>query len=201
MHDVGQGMKHLAQAMTAEVAYHRAALLSLGIALDGMADIAGGGAGLYHGNAPHHGLIGDVHQARGLQLHVADGIHAAGVAVPAVQDHGDVNVHHIAVAQRLVFGDAVTHHMIDAGADGVAIAAIAQAGRGGAMGDDIVIGQLVNMGGGDAGLHLRHQHVQNLGGQPAGAAHAFEIGGLVDRDGKMRLAGRLENLVLGYDGH
>ena len=140
-----------------------------------MADIAGGGAGLHHGDAAHHGFIGDVDQPLGLQLDVAHRIHAAGVAMPAVQDHGDVDIDDVAVAQRLVVRDAVADDMIDRGAERVAIAAIAQAGGNAAMGDDVVIGQLVERGGGDARLHLRHQQVQHFGGQPAGPAHALEI--------------------------
>ena len=49
-------------------------------------------------------FIGDVDEAARLQLDVADEIHAAGVAVPAVDDHGDVDIDDVAVAQRLVAG-------------------------------------------------------------------------------------------------
>jgi len=83
----------------------------------------------------------------------------------------------------------------------VAIAAIAQAGRNGAMGDDVIISHLVQGGGGDPGFHQRHQQVQHLGGQPSGPAHALEIARLMQGDGKMGLAGGLKNLGLGYDGH
>ena len=42
------------------------------------------------------------------------------------------------------------------------------------------------------GLHQGHQQVQHLGGQPAGPAHALEIGRAVHGHGEMRLARGLE---------
>src|SRR3954469_13721757 len=201
MDNVGQGVEHLAQAVATEVAHHGALLLAFGIRLDGIADVAGGGARLHRRDAAHHGFIGDLDQPFGPALDLADRIHARGVAMPAVQDDGDVNVHDIAVAQRLVVGNAVADHMVDGGADGVAIAAIVQAGRGGAMGDDVVISGLVQGGGGDTRFDQRHQQVQHLGGQPAGPAHTLEIGGIVHRNREMGLAGGFENLRLGQDGH
>ena len=65
------------------------------------------------------------------------------------------------------------------------------------MGDDVVIGHLVQRGGGDARLDQGHQQVQHLGGQAAGPAHALEIRRLVQGDGEMGLAGGFENLGLG----
>jgi len=57
-------------------------------------------------------------------------------------DHGDVDIHNVAVAQRLVVGDAVADDMIDRGAERVAVAAIAQAGGKSAMRDDVVVSVL-----------------------------------------------------------
>ena len=145
------------------------------IRLDHMADIAGGTARPDRGDAAHHRFIGDIDQPQGFQFDVAHQKHARRVAVPAVQDHGNVDVHNITVPQRLVVGNTMTHDMIDGGADSVAIAAIAQAGGDRAMGDRVIVGDLVQFGGGDAGLDQRHQHVQHLGSQAAGLAHAFKI--------------------------
>src|SRR6185437_6059264 len=61
MDDVGLVVEQPAQAVAAEIA-HYAHALRLDEALDGMADIAGGGAGLHRGNAAHHRLIGDFDQ-------------------------------------------------------------------------------------------------------------------------------------------
>src|SRR6185437_8835309 len=103
-------------------------------ALNGVADIAGGGAGLHDRDAAHHGFVRDVDQPHRLQLDVTHGVHAAGVAMPAIQNDGDVDIHDIAVVQRLVVGNAVTDDVVDRGADRVTVAAIAQAGGNRAMG-------------------------------------------------------------------
>src|SRR5258705_10263753 len=65
MNDVGLVMKHAAQAVPAEIAHHAHAL-RLDKTLDGVADVAGGGAGLYRGDAAHHRLIGHFNQPFGL---------------------------------------------------------------------------------------------------------------------------------------
>src|SRR5581483_6917290 len=100
MDDVGQRVEYPAHAVAAEIAHHRTAFLAFRKGLDRMADVAGGGARPDGGNPAHHGFIGDVHKAGGFPLDVPDQIHAAGVAVPAVQDHRHVDVHDVAVAQR-----------------------------------------------------------------------------------------------------
>jgi len=87
--------------------------------------------------------------------------------------------------------------MIDRGADGVAIAAIIQAGGKGAMGNDIVIRHLVQGGGGDARFHQGHQKVQHFGGQAAGPAHALEFSRIVQSHGEVRFSGGVKNLGLG----
>jgi hypothetical protein len=67
--------------------------------------------------------------------------------------------------------------------------------------DDIIIGRLVQGLGGNAGLHQGGDEVQDLGGQPAGPAHAVEILLAVQGDGKMGLAGGVEDIAVGNDGH
>src|SRR3546814_7002675 len=52
-------------SVAAEIAHHRETFL-LDERLDRVADIAGGGAGLHHLDAPHHRLVGDVADATGL---------------------------------------------------------------------------------------------------------------------------------------
>ncbi len=54
------------------------------------------------------------------------GIHAAGIAVPAIEDIGHVHVDDVAVPQRLVVGDAVADHVIDRRAARLGIAAVVQ---------------------------------------------------------------------------
>src|SRR3954465_12006390 len=125
MDDVRLVVKHAAEAMAAEIAHH-AHGLRLDEALDGMADIAGGGAWLPRGNAKHHRLIRDFDQPLRLARDRADRIHPAGIAVPAVDDEGDVDVDDVAFLQRTVARHAVTDHVIDRGAGRIAIAAVHQ---------------------------------------------------------------------------
>src|SRR6185437_3383122 len=90
MHDGRRVVEHPADAVAAEIAHHREPV-AFGEALNRVADIADRGAGLHHGDAAHHRLIGHLDQAAGLQGDaVADEIHAAGIAMPAIEDDGDV---------------------------------------------------------------------------------------------------------------
>jgi hypothetical protein len=63
------------------------------------ADVAQPGAGLDLGDALPHAFEGDG-TAAGQDGCVADAEHAAGVAVPAVLDDGDVEVDDVALLQR-----------------------------------------------------------------------------------------------------
>ena len=65
-----------------------------------------------------------------------------------------------------------------------------------AMRGRVVEGELVEIGGGDAGLHFGHQQVQHFGGQPAGPAHALEILRMVHRHREMGAARRFEHLAV-----
>ena len=69
------------------------------------------------------------------------------------------------------------------------------------MADDIVVGELVEIFGGDARLHFGHQQVEHLGRQPSGAAHALEIGRIVQRHREMGAAGGFEGFGIGHEGH
>ncbi len=102
--------------------------------------------------------------------------------MPAVQDHGDVDVQDVAVLQLPLAGNAVADDVVDRGADRLRIAAIVQRRRHRAMRDDEVVAQLVQRAGRHARPHMRGDHVQRLGRQPAGGAHPGEVLRRVDRD-------------------
>src|SRR5262249_53996578 len=123
VHDVRLVMEQAADAVAAEVA-HYAHVLGFDIGLDGGADIAGGRTRVDHGNAAHHRFVGHLDQALGAAWDRTHGEHAAGVAVPAVEDEGDVDIDDVALLERLLARDAVAHYVIDGGAGGLAIAAI-----------------------------------------------------------------------------
>src|SRR5664280_3511520 len=85
MDDVGLVVEQAAEAVAAEVAHH-AHVLGFHVALDRGADVAGGRAGMDGGDAAHHRLMRHLDQPFGAARNFADGIHAAGIAVPAVED-------------------------------------------------------------------------------------------------------------------
>ena len=128
MHDVGLVVEQPAEAVAAEVAHH-AHVLRFDVGLDRGADIAGGAARLDRGDAAHHRLVGDLDQAFGAARDFADRVHAAGIAMPAVEDQGDVDIDDVAFAQWLLVRNAVADDVVDRGAGGLAVAAIHQ-GRG-----------------------------------------------------------------------
>src|SRR5204863_6445169 len=106
MDDVGLVVEQPAQAVAAEIAHHAHAL-RLDKTLDGVADVAGGGAGLYRGDAAHHRLVGHLDQPLGLAGDRAHRIHPAGIAIPTLDDEGDVDVDDVAFLEQPVPGHAV----------------------------------------------------------------------------------------------
>ena len=60
--------------------------------------------GLTVSNAAPHGLVAGRRQAARQHGGVADEVHAAGVAVKAVADHGDVDIDDVAALQALIPG-------------------------------------------------------------------------------------------------
>src|SRR3977135_441310 len=90
MNDVRLVVEHAPQTMAAEIAHHAHAL-RLDERLTDIADAAAGGAGFYRRDAAHHGLIGYLDQPLGLAGDRAHRIHPAGIAVPALDDEGDVD--------------------------------------------------------------------------------------------------------------
>ncbi|MNG99861.1 hypothetical protein D3C79_590410 [compost metagenome] len=115
--------------------------------------------------------------------------HAAGVAVVAVLDHGDVDVQRVTVLERLVVGDAVADHMVDRGADRLRVALVVERCRDGLLDvDDIVVAQAVQLFGGDTGLDVFLDHFQHVGGQAASDAHLLDVFCGLDGDGHYRLS-------------
>jgi hypothetical protein len=114
-------------AVAAELAHHAVAV-RLGVLLDREADVAEGRARMHRADALPHALVGDLAQATRLHRGLADVEHAAGVAVPAVLDDGDVDVDDVAIAQHLVARHAVANLVVHRGADRLRIRTVA--GRG-----------------------------------------------------------------------
>src|SRR5271170_3708507 len=92
-------VKDAAHTVAAKVSHHRKAV-TLGIALDRVADGPDASTGTYDGDAAHHRLIGYVDEPSRLDRDaLADKKHPAGVAVPAVDDRGHVDVEYVALDQ------------------------------------------------------------------------------------------------------
>src|SRR4030095_2503187 len=121
-------MEQAPEAMAAEIAHHPVAM-RLGMALDGVADVANGVAGPRLLDAEHQALVGDIDELAGLQGYVTDEIHAAGVAVPAVEDRGHVDVDDVAVLQDLIAPNDVADDMVDRCAAALGVAAVAERRR------------------------------------------------------------------------
>ncbi|MNZ58540.1 hypothetical protein D3C78_765520 [compost metagenome] len=128
-------------------------------------------------------------QALGPDWHIADVEHAAGVAVVTVLDDSYVDVQGITVLERLVARDAVAHHVVDRGADRLGEALVVERRRDRLLlVDDVVVAQAVELFGGDTGLDVLFDHLQDFGGQAAGDAHLFDVFGGFDGDGHCRLS-------------
>src|SRR5690606_22067476 len=171
--NVGAVVKDPADAVAAEVAHHAHAL-GLDELLDGVADVAEGVPRLDLGQTQVQRLIGDVDQPLGAGVDLADRIHAARIAMPAVDDDGVVDVDDVAFLQDLVAGNAVADDVVDRGADRLGIALVAQAGGRAAVVQGELAHQIVQLARGHARLHMLADHVQRLGDQAAGLAHALE---------------------------
>src|ERR1700721_4364167 len=115
VNDVGLVMEHAAETVAAEIAHHAHAL-RVDETLDGMADVAGGSAGFYRGDAAHHGLVGHFDQPLCLPRDRADRIHPAGIAIPALDDESDVDIDNAVVLQHPVSRHTGAAHMVDGGA-------------------------------------------------------------------------------------
>ena len=119
------------------------------------------------GDAAHQAFVGDLDQPLGGALQLAGRVHAAGIAMPAVEDEGHVDVDDVAFAQRLLVRDAVADDVVDGGAARLAVAAIVERGGQGAVVQPEVEDEIVDRLGGDAGLHDVVERVEARGGEPA----------------------------------
>ena len=85
--------------------------------------------------------------------------------MPAVQHDGHIDVGDVALPQRPLARHAMADHVIGRDAEGVAIAAVVEAGRQGAVIEDELARQAVELAGDDARFDVRGQHVEALGRQ------------------------------------
>ncbi|MNL21380.1 hypothetical protein D3C87_1426670 [compost metagenome] len=183
MQDLRFFVEDFADTVAAELANHRETVL-LGVLLDHFADVAEAAAGFDDLDRLVHAFLGDLRQTLGPDRHFADVEHAAGVAVVAVFDHGNVDIQGVAVFQGLVVRDTMADHVVDRGADRLRVALVVERGRDGLLHvDDVVVADLVQLIGGDARLDMFGNHFQHIGGQFAGDTHASDVLGSFEVDG------------------
>src|SRR3954451_8232265 len=90
MDHFGAVMEDATNAVTAEIA-NDAVTARFGVALDCVGDVAEMIAGFRLLKPQHQAFIGHVDQLAGAERHAADEIHAARIAVPAVENRSDVD--------------------------------------------------------------------------------------------------------------
>src|SRR5271154_5150705 len=98
--------------MTAEFPHYAKSML-LGEILYCMPDIAKSGTCAHFADAAPHAVMGDFTQTFCLYRWRPDVEHAAGVPVPTVFDHRDIDIDDVAGFQFFLSRYAVTDHMID----------------------------------------------------------------------------------------
>jgi hypothetical protein len=72
----------------------------------------------------HQGVMRHLNQPFRLARQLASGIHAAGIAEPAIHDYGHINVQDVAILQLFVARNAVTNNMVQADAACMLIALV-----------------------------------------------------------------------------
>jgi hypothetical protein len=120
-------VEHTAQTVATEIA-HNGHAIGFDIGLDRRTDIAKGIAGFRRCDPHHQRVMGHFDQTVCLTADLARDVHARGVAVPAVQDHCDVDVQDVAILELLITRDAVADDMVDRDAGRVPIPLVADGG-------------------------------------------------------------------------
>ena len=109
--------------------------------------------------------------------------------MPAVFNHGDVYVDNVSLFKSLVVGYAVAHLMVNRRANrfGIGLVAIGRVIEGGRNrllhAGDVVVGQLVQLIGGDTRLNVRREKIKNFRGKSPRNAHAVYTGLIFVCDG------------------
>ena len=181
MQHVGGGVEGAADAVATEIAHHAVAV-AFHIALNRPTDIAQRVARFHGGDATHQRFMGDIDQVAAFGAWRAGAIHPAGVAMPAIEDDGDIDVEDIAILQHAIARNAVTDDMVDRDAGGFRIAAIIQRCRHRTMGDDVVVANRVEILRRHARTDMGADHIQRFSRQAACRAHSGEILRLVKHD-------------------
>jgi hypothetical protein len=132
MKNIGCIMKQSAQSVTAEIAHHAATLLFCQF-LNGCANRPHMIARLDGGNTGHQAVMGQVYEAFSSASWPSRNIHSAGIAVPAVQNKGDIDIQDVPFTQRFVSGKPMANNVVERNATGIGISTIVQGRRDAAL--------------------------------------------------------------------
>src|SRR5690606_28455762 len=182
MHDLGLFMEDPANTVSTIVPNY-AVVIGFGMLLDHMANIAQPGARTHELNTFIEAFLGDAHQAFTGNGRLAHKKHFAGVAMKAVFDDRHINVDDVAILKHfLIRRNAVADDMVDRGADRFGETLVIERGGDGLLHlSDVLVADAVELARGHAGFYVFADHLQHLGGQAAGNAHAFDFFGRLDR--------------------
>ena len=144
--------------------------------LDGPADVADPAAGADGGDAGPQRLLGGRRRARrcGARRRRRPPTRKVREQSPCmpVEVDGDVAVDDVAGLERAVVGDAVGHDLVDRGAEALGVAPVAERRRVAALVEVGLVGDGVEVVGGDAGRDLGGEAVEHPAGGPAGGGEA-----------------------------
>src|SRR5712692_5157333 len=166
--------------MAAELA-HDAVAVAFGVLLDRRPDVTKKSPGVHRPDAEPHTFVRGLAQSVSLDRRFADVVHAAGIAVKTVFDHGDVDIQDISGLEHALPRNAVADLVVDRGADRLRkglVAGRSVVQRGGdrlLLLDDQVMAKTVELAGRDSRLDARGDEVEHFPGELPGNAHALDL--------------------------
>ena len=134
---------------------HHAVVILLAVLLDGVTDIAHKRIGLCHLHTYLQALLSHTHQLLFLRRGLADDEHTTGVRIITIKNCREIHIDDITLLQHiLLFGDAVTYHLVDRGAYRHREPLIVQTGRYGSVILTVLTTNPINLQGTHPGVNL-----------------------------------------------
>src|SRR4051812_40693441 len=151
---------------------NHAVVLSFNEVLNRRADVSYASARFHFANPDPHSFVGDIDQTLCGGADLTHREHAAGIAVPAIFDDGDVDVDDIALLQSFIAGDSVTDDMIDLRTDGFGKPAIIERSRNRLLRVDYVVMEAcIDLASTDAWYDVRADHGEDVRREPPRSPH------------------------------
>jgi tetratricopeptide (TPR) repeat protein len=173
------GVERGADPVAGEVPYH-AVLEAVRVRLDDPPDGVQRPAGGNRPDAAHRRLVGALDKQPRLLIHGPGEERGVGVAVHPVQERGDVHVDDVAVVDHRVVGYAVADDLVQRGAQRFRVAAVSERAGVGAVADEELVADTVELVGGHAGLHVPSDLGQRPRRQPPSHPHPLDRVAVLD---------------------